>query len=374
MIFAAYLSLLVFGLLDNFRGPFFSAILNEYHLDETTGAAMFALTSISASLFSLKGGGLLRRLGADGLLNFSSACMGVGFLIMGLSPTFAVLLIGAVFFGGGLGFAALAQNVGVAESAPPETRSKWMSGLHAMYALSSALSPWLAHALLVAGWEWRKSFLLVAVMPLGLALIRQLFFRLDEIQHRTHLPARQPWPPGRLRHVMLLGLASAFYLWGEISVGTRWVRWWESVHGGTAASGSVELMIFYAALLGGRLAGWRWSPHSEIALRRLLWACSSIALASLLIALWWAPRFIALFGLSMGPFYPLLMSYARLRFDVFTAQAFTVILGLGSAAVVLMHLLLGWSADRWGLQAAMQIGPIGLSLALLLLILEARIK
>lgn len=376
MILAAYLNLLVFGLLDNFRGPFFSAQLTEFSLSEGAGAAVFALTSIFASLSSTTGAGLLRRLGAGGLLNFSAFCMGAGFLCMAFSPLYAILLFGAALLGVGLGLAALAQNVAVAEYAPIQSRAKLMSGLHAMYALSSAASPWVAHGLLLAGWTWRQSFIAVALVPMMFSLAGVLWGRRTRrVIHAAPLSLQaQVWPKGTRRHVFLLAICTALYLWAEISVGTRLVRWFEVEHGGTAAQGSLYLMSFFAALLLGRLLSWRWAPHREQGLRRTLWASSVVAAGGLLWALWVWPWAVALAGLAMGPFYPLAMAYARVRFMDLAPQAYTLILGTGSAGVVMMHFLIGWSADNHGLQAAMQVGPLGLLLGLLILLFEARIK
>ena len=377
MIIAAYLSLLIFGLMDNFRGPFFSAQLSEFHLTEAKGAAIFGLTSVFASLSAAFGGPLLRRMGVAGLMNFSSLCMAGGFAVMALSPQWIVLLMGAALFGAGLGFASIAQNVAVAEYAPVLRRSQMMSGLHAMYALASAFAPGIAHGLLLAGWTWRQSFLMVSLLPASLGIIGFYW------QHRTRLAnlhnskitlLKLAWPHGMRLHVILFAFATALYLLAEISIGTRLVRWLEVVHQRTAAEGSLDLMWFFIALFVGRTLTWRWAPSSAKGLKQILLLSILAGLCSLLWTLWSWPQAVILVGLSLGPFYPLAMAYARVRYHKHAPQAFTMIIAMGSAVVVTMHFLIGWIADHYGLQMAMQVGPVGLLLCLFILLFERDVR
>lgn len=389
MIVAAYLSLLIFGFLDNFRGPFFSQILSDFQVNESTGAALFGVTSIFASLSSAFSGRMIVWTGVKRLNNLSSIMMGLGFIIMGASTQFFVLLVGASVLGLGLGLAALVQNISAAEFSHPDRRSQVMSGLQSMYALSSSLAPFVASLLMLAAMTWRQSFMIFGLIPILFAfgngiwgpnkkLQSQLSDKLSYLENgqtknnnsssSLKLISREKW------HIFIFALGSASYLWAEISVGTRLVRWQEVVHQKSAALASVELTYFFIALLGGRLLAWIKSPKTELGLRRVLLGNCFFGALFLIIALWFKPQWMWLAGLSIGSFYPLSMAYARERFQEKTVVAYTWILAIGSAGVVTLHFVLGAVTDHLGLQWAMQIGPIGLLLTFTILLIESRLR
>jgi MFS family permease len=375
MIFASYASLLIFGLLDNLRGPFYSAIINEFGVNESRGAFVFAFTSIFASLSSFFGEPVLNRWGAKRLLNSSSVMMGAGYLIMGTAPHFAIMIMGAAALGVGLGWASIAQNYSVSHFAPAGRKSALMSGLHSMYGLASAIAPWFAYLLLRSGWGWRQSFIAAGGLPLILFAVtwfqlRNLKGRLKASDHETPLRL-----PKELRlHIILAAFLAATYLLGEISVGTRLVRWLEVSHGFSADTGALYLTGFFSSLFLARMAAWRIAPE-KLENLRIAMAVSIIGGGLALVAtLMYSPDLVFLAGLALGPFYPMALSYIHLRFRSRAAAALSYTFGIGSMTVVCMHFLIGVVADTWGMTAAMAIGPMGLLVTLGLLVFELRIK
>ncbi len=376
MILLSYLSILVFGILDNFRGPYFSQVLSDYSLNETLGAALFGTTSAFASLFSGFGGPFLRRLGPIGLLNVSSLVMGLGYLTMAFSPNYIILLLGAAVFGAGLGLASLAQNVAVAEYSPLERRSQRLSGLHATYGLASMLAPWLAHTTMGFNFNWRWAFAMVGVLPILLAA-GGLFTKDERTQTfktSSGSESKKVLSLFRRLHIWLFGFVTAVYLLAEISFGTRLVRWLEVHHGIPAVEGSLYLTGFFAALFLGRLLSSLWAPSSVKSLRLALTLAAGLGLLFSILSLSQWPWYVVPAGLVMGPFYPLAMSYVRNRFQEDSQIAMAISLGVGSLTVLTMHSGIGVVATQYSLHTAMWIGPAGLIVALLGLFFEARIK
>lgn len=375
MIIASYVSLLVFGLLDNLRGPFYSAIINEFGVSESRGAFVFAFTSIFASLSSFLGEPLLNRWGAKRLLNSSAVMMGAGYLTMGFAPRFAIMVLGAATLGVGLGWATMAQNYSVSHFAPAGRKSALMSGLHSMYGLASAIAPWFAYLFLRGGWTWRQSFIAAGLLPLALAAVTE--FRLRKIKIR--LKASDHDGAARLSralrlHIILAAFFTATYLVGEISVGTRLVRWLEVSHGIKAETGALYLTGFFSCLFLSRIAAWWIAPETLERLRAAMAASIITSGVALVGALTYSPDLVFFAGLAMGPFYPMALAYIHLRFRARAAAAMGYTFGIGSMTVVCMHFLIGMIADRWGMTWAMALGPIGLLVTLSLMILELRIK
>ncbi len=72
----------------------------------------------------------------------------------------------------------------------------------------------------------------------------------------------------------------------------------------------------------------------------------------------------------MGLVYPLGIAYVRERMGEHTSYALSLVLGVGSATVVGMHILIGQISEMFSLAAAMWIGPVGLLAAAGALFLE----
>lgn len=374
MIVAAYLSLLAYGLLDNLRGPFFSSQINEFNLNETQGALIFVVASAVASLAAWAGNPLLGRWGVARLLQRSSLMLGTGYILMGLAPGFLALIAGAMVFGLGLGWGTLAQNVAVSACAAPLRRSALLSGLHAMYGVASTISPGLAAYFLGAHFNWRQSYMLIGMVPLLLMMGTHLWLRFHgsiHVRPLTSTEVKSPRPTGLTRvHIWLTAFLLSSYLWAEISVGTRLVRFLELSQSMTAETGSLFLSGFFGGLCVARLLAWAWAPQKLGALRWSLIGLALAGLAGLSFTLAGQPWAIGWTGLVLGPFYPLGLAYLHQRFGEFFPRALAATLGMGSLMILILHFTIGLASDRWGLPWAMAIGPLGLALTVGLLLVE----
>lgn len=376
MIGYAFFSILTFGLLDNFRGPYFTQILNDLGVQDQVGALFFATTSGLASLSSAIGARWFRRFGTAMGLHQSAFCMAAGFALVGAAPNFYFVLFGAAIFGVGAGLGNFGQNVTVSELAGADHRASLLSGLHSMYGLASMAAPWLAHLFLEANISWRHSFFLVSLVPLCLligGLLIERHRRWPKPMPTSHQPF-SPLTPGQRQHVAVLSVAIAVYLLAEISVGTRLVRWLEVDRGFSAASGALYLAGFFGALLTGRLFSWWKAPQTKLGLQRALLGLSIAGCVALTLTLTIWPALVVLVGVILGPFYPLAIAYLRFRFGAQAPRALATALGIGSLTVLLMHLSLGLVSGFYGQSAAMLLGPAGLFIGAALLLFEAKRK
>lgn len=365
LIIWCYLSLLGFGVLDNLRGPFLSGILSDLHLSESQGAYYFALNSMCASLAGYKGQPILKRLGPAGMLMAGALLMGLGFMLMGWSKDFFDLMVAASVLGVGIGWSGYAQNVTVAYLSPPNKLNQFMSGLHSVYGVAATASPYLAFLMMSWSWNWRQSFFASGWIPIVVCLLfwRDRRFRIEELKdEKVSRPSRAVfW------HSLILSGAISLYLLAEISVGTRLVRYLEVRHAVPAVRGSLWLLAFFAGLALARFAGLLWPTRS---LQRLLFILLLGSAVMAILALTLLPQLFLALGLSMGLVYPFGIAYVRERMGEHTSYALSLVLGVGSATVVGMHILIGQISEMFSLAAAMWIGPVGLLAAAGALFLE----
>ena len=96
----------------------------RFSLDSTMQEAIVSVTIAAAALAAAASGPLTDWIGRKPTLIFSSAIFTLGAIVMGASMTSWMLLIGRIIVGAGIGIAAMAVPMYIAELAPVEMRGK----------------------------------------------------------------------------------------------------------------------------------------------------------------------------------------------------------------------------------------------------------
>ena len=357
LIVLAYISLITLGLIDNVRGPFFPEVLRDLQLNGTQGSAFFAVVSLMAFVSSLSAHRLLKRFSTHGLLLFGSIIFGVGFGLVSRSSTLWQLSASCAVLGWGFGTLNVTQNVLVCEVSTAQTRRRWLSGLHSMYGISALVAPLLATFARELGFTWRDVFLGLAILPISVAVLGS--WRKGAV---VAAPVRaDPLTRAEWSRCFMLAMLMAFYLWGELSASTRLVLWLRQERGFSPSSADFLLAAFFLALLGGRLV------FTFIHFPRLSnWLVLGLSAGGGAFFYWgglnWSPWLLVFAGLVMSPFYPVIMDQTSQIFGDKAPQALSWIIGIGSLSVVLMHIVIGWMSDHYGLTIALHCGAAALFL------------
>ena len=99
-------------------------IRQEFQLDSTWQELIVSVTLAAAAIAAVVGGPLNDKLGRKPTLLFASFVFTAGAVIMGVAWKAWVLLIGRIVVGVGIGLAAMAVPMYIAESAPADMRGK----------------------------------------------------------------------------------------------------------------------------------------------------------------------------------------------------------------------------------------------------------
>lgn len=358
LIVLAYLSLLTLGLLDNVRGPFLFEIQRDLDLSGTGGSAFFAASSLLAFVGSWYSHRLLRGRDPLRVLAFASVVMTIGFAAVSRSMNFALLLVSAGVFGWAYGTLNALQNVIVSEAAPVASRRRYLGGLQGMYGLAAWLAPMTATSLRLAGLDWRTIFLALAALPVFVA-VPAWYFR-GRVQ--THAP--EVLPLNKAERLACAGFAAllAIYLWGELSISTRLVLWLRTRHEFSAEAADSQLALFFVLMLAGRL--FLALVHLKIISNWLILMVSVLASSVLyFLGLKVSPYFVAYCGLTLAPFFPVILDQIATTFGAKSSRAMGVIIGVGNLSIVAMHLSVGALTDLFNLSAALIVGPAALLIA-----------
>lgn len=361
----AYLSLFALGIGDNIRGPLFPEILKNFSVDDTYGAIYYAVSSFCGFVGSLLVRQMLRRWSRVHTMQLALFMMAIGLVGMGTVNDFSWLLVFSGVFGASLGIVGVVQNVLVSVGSSPSRRQQMLSGLHANYGIASVLAP-----LVVAGitsWlgSWRYVFWGVAFVP-GLLLLASFFWRDPGTPQEEGKAATKLTPPAaqsRREHFGQLYLAVSFglYVVAEIMIGSRLPLFVRRELKLDLQESSYYLTGFFMCMMMGRLLFT--FVHFKWPLRRMLLVFLLSSGVCCALGLEGSPLLLPLSGLFMAPFYPLAMMYISSHYEKNMDSAVSYVMAIQSFFTVIMHWLVGYLTDAYGISIALWVGPLALGLA-----------
>lgn len=365
----AYSSMLVFGLLDNVRGPLFPDVLKDFALSDSRGSLFFFVTSAAALVNSVLSFSWMRWLAPVSAMRWFTLVQGSSLLVIGLSSTFESVLVGCALLGFSNGGLGIAVNVLTVRAASEGKRRQALAGVHGMYGISSLLAPVVAVLLARADFAWREIFLALALGPAAIAI--QAFW-----PRRAKSPAavasaspRDDRAPGAKRRswepALLFAGILATYVTAEVLVGTRLVLFARREAGYGEEGASLLLSLFFLLLFVGRLlfALVHFPARNPV----ILATSSLVSAGTFALGIVVSPVWLAVSGLTMSMFYPCAISYLNDELGERAGFALSASLTVQSLCLTSMHLLVGGLSDRFGLGKALWIGPACLILTVVFL-------
>ncbi|MCB0163554.1 MAG: MFS transporter [Anaerolineae bacterium] len=336
-----------------------------YPLLITTFELSYSQIGLIALVISLFGaltmpffGYLSDRFGADRMIVFSIAWLGVLMGLIGLAGSYwaIVVLVGL----GVLGSAAFHPAGAVlAAASAKENRGTAMSFFSVGGNLGAAMSPlWVAMGI---GWLGLPGT--IVVIPVALLTALLLYQQLNDfdLNRATDSKSRSTSAsPVKMPRTVMLSLALVTFVvmtrsWFQVSMITYLPEWIQS-QGQSIGFGGQVLSIFLVAVGVGSMTG---GPLSDWLGR---WRIVAISLAVLALAQWgflhasvlWQVVLIALMGLMIGASFPVTIVMAQEAWPNGVGLASSLVMGLGWAPGGLGAWVTGWLADQSTLGAGLQ--------------------
>jgi fucose permease len=251
-----------------------------------------------------------RKIGS--LLMAAAVAAVVGLLVLTVSPSWAVYLLGALLLGMSGGLVDAATNSFVAVRRGPRE----MGYIHGAFGIGAIAGPLLVTALLAAGFPWRISFIVLAIANLIYIAGLWRFARDIAVPSPTRgnrLVQKALWS------APLIWSALVFFFYAGVAAGAGlWAFTLLTEGRGLGdTAGGVVVAAYWAAFTASRFVlgfvGDAAEPN-----RVLRW--SAIATAAAFAVFWWNPNavvgVIALIaaGFAHGPIFPLEIQLTPLRF------------------------------------------------------------
>ena len=364
----AYLMLAYYAFLEAALGPLMPFLRAELALNYTGGGLHFSAFALGMILAGISGDSLTQRLGRPVVFWGGATGMAIGALGLVLAGQVA-LTIAAAFVMGFLGTLLLVVIQAALSDHHGTNRVIALTESNVGASLAVTMVPLLIGTLARVGLSWRLALVLaVAFFLLVTGRFRTVTIPTGRSGDSQDAARAGPLPRACWAYwlVVVLGVAVEWCLvfWGA--------DYLVSATGMDKTDAVTAMTLFFVAMVLGRFTASRLSR--VITSATLLMAALFLTLAG--FAIFWLsnPVSVTLIGLfiagfGVANFYPLTLAIATTvaphQADKASAR---ITLGTG-LAIFLAPLLLGWSADRWGIENAFAI--VGLLLLLTIAVVTA---
>ncbi len=344
--------------------------------DRSLSDVGFILFSSGSGYFlsGILAGKAIETLGVGRLLAVSTSAVAAGLFAYAATPSFWLLLGAAVLIGLGSGAVDAGLNVYASEHFTVTV----MNWLHAFFGIGAMLGPFIVAGVFAAGGTWRVGYLIVASVIAAMAVVFVLTARRwgNSVHHTdAEQPARVPvrvvlrsrlvWLQVFLFHVMA-GIEAAAGLWTATLMIERF--------GAGKSEAGLWAGLFWGAMAVGRLV---LAPLSgDLDPRRLVQLGTfGVLLGALLMIPDQKLSFqvgVLLFGLSMAPLFPTLMSLTPRRLGSGVAlHAIGFQVSAATLGIVTIPTVAGLIAERTDFVAI----PIAMTLgAAIVIALDTRLR
>lgn len=358
-ILLAYISLFVFGLSDNMRGPLYPEILKTFGVSHSEASLFFSVASFVSFLGAWSAPKIIARWGHISAVRLGLALVSLSYLGYYLVTSFPIMLGVSAIFGFAIGLLGVTQNLLVLLASNLKFRSRVQSGLHACYGASSLLAPLVVLIVAALSLHWQISFLvpsvLCALVLAGTYLFPQMRGALHAVRGSEETAKHasvQSSSPERIYWSVVLALYVAL----EILLSSRLALFLREGREFTLESSSFWLMSFFAGLFLGRV----FFAFVHLPVRFSVQMCGLMVLsaASFALGLWGRPEWMAVVGFTIAGFYPLWMSTLEPLFGGKMEEVASRGIGLTGFSVVAMHSVVGFFSDKAGVTAGMSVGLV----------------
>ncbi len=352
-----------------------------FPLDEggmAQGGSLQATRSISVVIATLACGFVAGRWGFRRSLGVSLAFISLMVMAAAMAPSFGFLLLAVTLAGLGEG---IVEGLGtpLVQQLHPKESGRYINFAHAFWSVGVLLTFIIGGWLLSKGVSWR---VLIGVAG-ALGLVPAVLFLAPsrKVLPQIESAVAQSWrdivarSTDILRRPRFWVFFAAMFMAGGGELGlTFWTASYIQLEIAREPwMGGVGTAFFAGGMITGRI-GWGYLIVQHRLLRLIVGSALLGAVLSLLIpnlgSLGWLFFVLLLAGITVGPFWPSIQSYAVDRLPVDSTMLFVLLSCAGIPGCGFFIWLMGLIGDRWGLRAAFFVIPACFALIAALLLAE----
>ena len=366
-IIIAYLTLFSYGILDNVRGPVYPDIIKDFNINSTLGALFFSLSSLMSFVGSLICHKLLKHFTLFNTNRIGLLFIALGTIGISLSPNYLTVLFFTLFFGIGMGISGITVNLIVQKYSPEKKLRQLISGLHSCYGLSALLAPLVVSICYYYSIHWRVVFLVISLIPL-LILIKSSNEKKTNNEVNQNIKKSQNEKQFK-KNRLLFAIMLAAFVTAELTGSTRLALYMQTQMGSSPITASNYVTLFFLFLFLSRII---LTLNLKIQNRTLLVYSAVFSIIFWILGLWIHPLFIALSAFTIGPMFPVSVTYAKEKFKDQADSVISYSISFVFITLFIIHSLIGFITDSIGIKPALHIAIF--SLIVFLIIFRIREK
>lgn len=376
LVLMGFATMLIEGYVDNVRGPIFPDLIHDFSLSDATGSYFFAISSLAGLINNVLVFRWMERVGPLRVVAVYSLVQSLGLLLIGLSGSFFLALVGSALVGASLAAMGVSVNLIVAAGSPRRHRRRLLSALHSFYGAASLGAPLVITLLYRMNYGWRAGFLSIIAFNILCSVVALSFGTFSNIEVGSVAPehgqelkhhAKRPRPR---RYALYFAVLLTLYVLSELAISTRLVLYCRRDLQIPFDQANRYLALFFVGMFLGRIS--MALVHLRHDSRRILLVSGGASLVLFALGLLVSPWNLALAGFTMSVFYPAALECIHEDTDGWASYVTSWCITSHSLGLVTMHPLLGEFADLIGLGRALWLGPICLGVSLLMIALKPR--
>ena len=256
IIIGCFLSYLLFGFIDNLKGPAIPAILTDMNFDYSLGGAITFMEYTGFFLGTFFAGYLADLFGRKFPLLLAACCLLFGITGYSFASGLPFFFFFIFFIGLGCGSLELAGG-NIIISVRPADSGRYLNLLNAFFGIGAVFTP------IVAGWlfsqavSWRSVYQLslAVVLPAGIYFLFMKLPKENVCRKKEQVSIREMAEMVLHPNVRLLYLAIFSYVAAEMGVATWMMDFLQQFRHISVMESSVYLSVHFAGIAVGRLLG-----------------------------------------------------------------------------------------------------------------------
>jgi MFS transporter, FHS family, glucose/mannose:H+ symporter len=254
LTFGAFFSFLIFGFVDNIKGPTLPVILTDFNFSYSIGGSIILVAYFGFLVATLITGPAADRVGNKAIIIFAGLFLLFGLGGYSLSMKAWMLTTAMFFIGMGIGAIEVGGNLIIIDIHSHD-KGRFLNLLALCHGAGSMAAPLAAGQMIAIGFTWRN----VYQYSLAFVLLLLLYFFI----------VRYPWDRGAKKpsdlkkfgaaafsgDMILLYLSICVYVAAEVGVGAWLVEFLQKVKSQSVMKSSVYLSLFFGTAMAGRFIG-----------------------------------------------------------------------------------------------------------------------
>lgn len=359
-----FIIMAVIAIVDNTKGIFVPVFKESFNTNNTSMGMLLSVCSLGYIIFTYVGGILCEKFGQNNVICVGLFTIIASVLIVALSKTYAILLMGMFLVNMGIAFVMIGVNT-LIPALYIAFQAIMMNSAHCFYGFGSTVGQFTIGSFLDKGIGWRSIFFGIAII-FTVVLIIFFFIKIPNLSVTKEEKKVNVSLAFKEKYMYIYAIGLGTYVFAEMGMSNWIVNFLMESYNFTSSKGAMFLSSFFFLLTIGRLLGG--FVAEKLGYLQAVLSSLIVAVILLLIALvigHSALILICVAGLFFAIAYPTVVATIGKIFKENSSYITGLILTISSTISMILNLLMGRLNDIIGTTKTFYLIPMSLGVSIL---------